>query len=57
MPSSRTISPRSAIGKLARFKIPQYMVTMDEFPMTASGKPQTVKLRALAIERLKLDSV
>ena len=44
-------------GKLARFKIPQHMVTMDEFPMTASGKPQKVKLRALAIESLKLDSV
>lgn len=44
-------------GKLARFKIPQHMVTMDEFPMTASGKPQKVKLQSLAIERLKLDSV
>lgn len=42
-------------GKLARFKIPQHMITMDEFPMTASGKPQKVKLRSSAIAALNLD--
>lgn len=44
-------------GQLARFKIPRHMVQMDAFPMTASGKPQKVKLRAFAIEALKLDEV
>ncbi len=42
-------------GKLASFKIPRHTVTMDEFPMTASGKPQKVKLRAIASRALQLD--
>ena len=35
-------------GKLASFKIPRYALCLDEFPMTASGKPQKFKLRELA---------
>jgi fatty-acyl-CoA synthase len=44
-------------GKLASFKIPQHTVTMDEFPMTASGKPQKAKLRAMASKALQLDAI
>ncbi len=41
-------------GKLASFKIPRHTFTLDEFPMTASGKPQKAKLRAIACENLGL---
>jgi hypothetical protein len=30
---------------------------MDEFPMTASGKPQKAKLRAMASRALQLDAI
>lgn len=36
-------------GRLASFKIPQYIVVMDEFPMTASGKVQKFLLREMAL--------
>ena len=42
-------------GKLARFKVPRHVVNMDAFPMTASGKPQKVKLREAALKALQLD--
>ena len=32
-------------GKIARMKIPKYVVMVDSFPMTASGKIQKYKLR------------
>lgn len=35
-------------GKLASFKIPRYSITLTEFPMTASGKPQKYILRERA---------
>jgi fatty-acyl-CoA synthase len=44
-------------GKLASFKTPRHTVTMGEFPMTASGKPQKVKLRAMTLKILQLDAV
>jgi len=40
-------------GKIARYKIPQYIFFVDEFPMTASGKIQKYKLRELSIELLE----
>lgn len=39
-------------GQIASFKIPKYVLFVDEFPMTPSGKVQKVKLRASALERL-----
>jgi fatty-acyl-CoA synthase len=39
-------------GQLASFKIPQYTVVVDEFPMTSSGKVQKFKLREMAAELL-----
>ncbi|WVE39974.1 hypothetical protein U5A85_28755 [Priestia megaterium] len=32
-------------GKLARFKIPEHIYFIDDFPMTASGKIQKYKLK------------
>jgi fatty-acyl-CoA synthase len=37
-------------GKIAKFKIPQYVQFVKEFPMTASGKVQRFKLRQLHAE-------
>jgi fatty-acyl-CoA synthase len=39
-------------GKIARYKIPQYIFFVNEFPMTASGKIQKYKLRDLSLELL-----
>jgi fatty-acyl-CoA synthase len=41
-------------GKIAHFKIPRYVQTLDEFPMTVTGKVQKFKLRERAIEELGL---
>ena len=41
---------------LSRFKAPRYVLLMDEFPMTASGKIQKFKLRDLGVERLGLQA-
>lgn len=37
-------------GKIAWFKIPQYISMLDGFPLTASGKIQKYKLREMAAE-------
>lgn len=39
-------------GKIARYKIPQFIFFVDGFPMTASGKIQKYKLRDLSLEIL-----
>ena len=39
-------------GKIARYKIPQFIFFVDEFPMTASGKIQKYKLRELSLKLL-----
>jgi fatty-acyl-CoA synthase len=41
-------------GKIARFKIPRYVASCSEFPMTVTGKIQKHALRAQAIEKLGL---
>lgn len=38
--------------KTARFKIPDLVITMEDFPRTASGKVQKFKLREMAVEKL-----
>jgi fatty-acyl-CoA synthase len=40
--------------KIAHYKIPRYVATCSEFPMTVTGKIQKHKLRAQAIEKLGL---
>lgn len=37
-------------GKISRYKIPEYIFIVDEYPMTASGKIQKYKLRELALQ-------
>ncbi len=39
--------------KTARFKIPDMVLTLEDYPRTASGKVQKFKLREIAIEKLK----
>jgi fatty-acyl-CoA synthase len=41
-------------GKLAHYKIPRYVHTVDEFPMTVSGKVRKVEMRERAIALLGL---
>jgi fatty-acyl-CoA synthase len=40
-------------GKIARYKIPKYVVFVDSFPMTASGKIQKYKMRESSLQMLK----
>ena len=41
-------------GKMASFKIPRYLLALDDYPMTSSGKVQKYLLRQMAAERLGL---
>jgi fatty-acyl-CoA synthase len=41
-------------GRLAHFKVPRYVILVDEFPMTVTGKVQKFKMRETSIERLGL---
>jgi fatty-acyl-CoA synthase len=43
-------------GRLARFKVPRYVIFTDEFPMTVTGKVQKFKMREASIERLGLQA-
>ena len=40
--------------QLAHFKIPKYMMIVNEFPTTVTGKVQKFKMREESIEKLKL---
>jgi fatty-acyl-CoA synthase len=40
--------------RLARFKIPRYVIIVDEFPMTVTGKIRKVEMRARSVELLGL---
>src|SRR5262249_29470928 len=41
-------------GKIARFKPPRYVLLMQEYPMTSSGKVQKFKPREYSIEAIGL---
>ena len=41
-------------GKLAHFKIPRYVMFVDEFPMTVTGKIQKFKMRETTVDKLGL---
>jgi fatty-acyl-CoA synthase len=41
-----------AADKLARHKIPRYVRTIDQFPMTVTGKVRKVELREMAVNEL-----
>jgi fatty-acyl-CoA synthase len=44
-------------NQIARYKIPKYILFVDNYPTTASGKVQKYKLRKQAIEMLKLEDI
>jgi len=37
----------------AKFKIPDFVISLEDFPRTASGKVQKFKLREMALEKIK----
>ncbi len=41
-------------GKLAHYKIPRYVMVVDEFPMTVTGKIRKVQMREESTEKLGL---
>jgi fatty-acyl-CoA synthase len=41
-------------GKIAHFKVPRYVVFVDEYPQTVTGKVQKYRLRELGVERFGL---
>jgi fatty-acyl-CoA synthase len=43
-----------ASGKLAHYKIPRYVMVVDEFPMTVTGKVRKVEMRERSVEMLDL---
>ncbi|GAB3439900.1 AMP-binding protein [Phycicoccus ginsengisoli] len=43
-----------ATGKLAHYKIPRYVVVVDEFPMTVTGKVRKVEMREKTVADLGL---
>jgi fatty-acyl-CoA synthase len=45
-----------ATGKLAHYKIPRYVMLVDEFPMTVTGKIRKVQMREESAARLGLSS-
>lgn len=42
--------------RLAYFKVPRYVMFVDEFPMTVTGKVQKYRMREMAVERLGLSA-
>jgi fatty-acyl-CoA synthase len=42
------------IGRLAHYKIPRYVVVVEEFPMTVTGKVRKIEIRERSIELLGL---
>ena len=42
-------------GQLAHFKVPRYVLFVDEFPMTVTGKIQKFRMRETAIADLELE--
>ena len=43
-----------AAGKLTHFKIPRYVMVVDEFPMTVTGKVRKVQMRDESTKQLGL---
>ena len=41
-------------GKIAHYKVPKYVIFVDEFPMTVTGKIQKYKMRDAAVAELGL---
>ena len=44
-------------GRLASFKIPRYVLVVDEFPMTVTGKVRKVQMREESVKLLGLEEI
>ncbi len=44
-----------AAGRLAHYKIPRYVVVVDEFPMTVTGKVRKIEMRTASVGMLGLE--
>ena len=42
-------------GKLAHYKIPRYVIVVDEFPLTVTGKVRKLEMREKSIGLLALE--
>jgi fatty-acyl-CoA synthase len=45
-----------ATGKLAHYKIPRYVLVVDDFPMTVTGKVRKIEMREKSVDLLDLSS-
>jgi fatty-acyl-CoA synthase len=43
-----------ATGRLAHYKIPRYVLVVEEFPMTVTGKVRKVEMREKSVDLLDL---
>ena len=43
-------------GQIAHYKVPRYVRMVEQFPLTATGKPQKFEMRKAMIEALGLRS-
>jgi fatty-acyl-CoA synthase len=43
-------------GRLAHYKIPRYVLVVDDFPMTVTGKVRKVEMREKSLDMLHLSS-
>jgi fatty-acyl-CoA synthase len=43
-------------GQLAHFKVPRYVIFVDEFPMTVTGKIRKIEMREVSVARLGLQA-
>jgi fatty-acyl-CoA synthase len=41
-------------GKLAHYKVPRYVMVVEEFPMTVTGKIRKVEMREISTRELGL---
>ena len=52
--STPTRCAHFATGKLAHYKIPRYVMVVEEFPMTVTGKVRKVEMREKSTAELGL---
>ena len=54
IPTVSTLCDSRPSGRLAHYKIPRYVLCIDEFPMTVTGKVRKAEMRDESIRRLGL---
>ena len=53
-PDRRTPCASSPAAGWRRYKIPRYVLVVDEFPMTVTGKVRKVEMRERSVQMLDL---